>query len=401
MNEIPASTRNAPPYLQCVVSGEPRRIPLQPLPFRIGRGGDSYLVVNSQQVSKDHAEIVWMDGSYFLLDRESTNGTFVNGARIYQARLQNGDIINFAHEECRFVHSAPDPANDSVDSTPVVRGPLPLGLIRRYLFLQELLQHQSFRAVFQPIVDLSTRRPIGFEALARGTHEQLSPNPADLLHLAEQSGLAGELSRQFRLAAAKAAGVLPAGTRLFFNLHPAELSDAHLLDSLSALQRELAARYRIVLEVHEDSVTDIAGLRRLSASLATLEMEFAYDDFGAGQSRLMELAEVSPRFIKLDMRLTRGIDHSQPRQEIVRALTHAARELGVLVIAEGIEAAAEADACLDLGCSFAQGFLFGRPRPAEALQHNRPDTSLIDVSSLRNLIQLRESKSRNPSHSLT
>ena len=277
----------------------------------------------------------------------------------------------------------------------MVRDPLPTGLIRSYLFLQDMLEGQKFRAIFQPIVDLSTRRPIGFEALARGTHEQLSANPADLLHLAEQSGLARELSRRFRLVAAQAAAALPAGTRLFFNLHPSELSDANLLESLSTLEKKLAPRYQIVLEVHEDSVTDIPSLRGLSTSLASLGMEFAYDDFGTGQSRLMELAEVSPRFIKLDMGLTRGIDNSQPRQQIVRAIARVAQSLGVQVIAEGIETVAEADACFRLGCTLGQGFLFGRPRPAEALLRNQPDTNLIDVSNLRNRIQKLDSRGKS------
>jgi EAL domain-containing protein (putative c-di-GMP-specific phosphodiesterase class I) len=393
-NDISAAMRAARPYLERRLdSGEACRIPLEPLPFRIGRGSGSCLVLNTQQVSTDHAEIVWTDGSYFLLDLESANGTFVNGQRIQKSRLQNGDNISLAHEECRFIHPRAEVEQEVPDpSTPVATSLLPTGPIREPLLLQELLRGRDLQAIFRPIIDLAARQPIGFEALARGTQEQLSPNPADLLHLADQSGLACALSRQFRLAAAQAACVLPASTRLFFNLHPTELSAADLLESLIALHQELTAQFRVVLQVHEDAVTDIASFRRLNTNLANLGMEFAYLGFVAGQSRLMELAEVAPRFIKLDMRLTRGIDQSPPRQEITRALIHAAKELGVQVIADGVETGAEADVCAALGCTLAQGFLFGRARPAKALLRSGPATNLMNVSNLRQLVQQRDAK---------
>jgi EAL domain-containing protein (putative c-di-GMP-specific phosphodiesterase class I) len=88
----------------------------------------------------------------------------------------------------------------------------------------------------------------------------------------------------------------------------------------------------------------------------------AYDDFGSGQARLTELAEVPPDFIKLDKALIRDIHTATARQELVRALVRVSTDLGIRLIAEGIEAVEEMEVCIDLGCQFGQGFFFGRPQ---------------------------------------
>ena len=112
------------------------------------------------------------------------------------------------------------------------------------------------------------------------------------------------------------------------------------------------------------NVSDVAGMRKLRDRLHALGIGLAYDDFGAGQSRLAELAEAPPDFLKLDMKLMRGIDQAPARQEIVGALTEISSRLGVRVLAEGIETIEEAECCRRLGCHWAQGFLFGRPAPS-------------------------------------
>ena len=94
----------------------------------------------------------------------------------------------------------------------------------------------------------------------------------------------------------------------------------------------------------------------------------AYDDFGAGQARLHELAEAPPNFIKLHLTLIRDIHQSHARQELVQALNHVSKDLGVDLIAEGIETEEEAAVCRGLGCRFGQGYLFGRPQSVAFLQ---------------------------------
>jgi EAL domain-containing protein (putative c-di-GMP-specific phosphodiesterase class I) len=101
--------------------------------------------------------------------------------------------------------------------------------------------------------------------------------------------------------------------------------------------------------------------------LKDLGMRLAYDDFGAGQSRLMELADVPPDVLKFDMRMIHGLSHaSDERQNMVRSLVKIVRSLAVVPLAEGIETGDEAAICRDLGFELAQGYFFGRPTAAPA-----------------------------------
>ena len=98
---------------------------------------------------------------------------------------------------------------------------LPSSLIRGGERLREMLSQQGVATLFQPIVNLESSEVIGYEALGRGNHSDLSSNPVELFRLAERCHVAGELSRIFRLAALEQVELLPNGVHVFFNLHPA------------------------------------------------------------------------------------------------------------------------------------------------------------------------------------
>jgi EAL domain-containing protein (putative c-di-GMP-specific phosphodiesterase class I) len=103
-------------------------------------------------------------------------------------------------------------------------------------------------------------------------------------------------------------------------------------------------------------------MRRLAARLKQIGVPFAYDDFGAGQARLRELAEVPPDFVKFDMGLLHGIDTApEGRQRMVRELVRLVLDLGSVPLAEGIETEAEAALCREMGFQLVQGYLTGRP----------------------------------------
>jgi EAL domain-containing protein (putative c-di-GMP-specific phosphodiesterase class I) len=342
----------------------PHCIVLDNFPFRIGRSASAHYIIYSRQVSKEHAEVYRASGSFRVRDLGSTNGTFVNGQRIKDAILCNGDILHISHKEFRFC-TAPVPGahEPDISVTTSAKSDFPVSIVRAGRHLRELLFTQQVSAVFQPIVDLMTRERIGFESLGRGTHGELSTNPSELFLLAGQCSLAGELSRIFRMVAAEKVSHLPDNLLVFLNLHPAEKIDGLLVESLRDIQIDFRGNHRMVLEVNEGMIADVPTLRRLRKGLDEAGIGLAYDDFGAGQSRLAELAEVPPDFIKLDMSLIRGIHEAEARQEMVQALTAVSKQLGVRVVAEGVETEAEAATCLALGCQLGQGFLFGRPLP--------------------------------------
>lgn len=346
----------------------PQRIPILALPFRLGRADSNDHRFNSGTVSKEHAVLLVVKARFLIRDLLSTNGTFVNGVRISEQLLSDGDIIHLGPtvELCFCLPRRlaairpPEPDVSSTLAMPIQMSPdahdAPL--------LRELIEMDAVDIVYQPIVELETQRVVGYEALARGTHPGLVSQPTPLFKIAEACGLAGELSRYFRRRAVEHARHLAPGALLFLNVHPAELSttDDSFLTSLIDLRPPLGAR-QIVLEIAEAAVTDVARMRRTRDLLANLGLEFAYDDFGAGQSRLVELTDVPPQYLKLDIHVIAGIETSPARQQLVRAILGVVRALGVQVVAEGIETEACAAMCRELGCHLGQGFLFGRPGP--------------------------------------
>jgi EAL domain-containing protein (putative c-di-GMP-specific phosphodiesterase class I) len=359
------------PYLEYYAEGGRARlrVMISRFPFVIGRSKRADYIISTSEVSKQHAEIICSGDQVRIRDLGSTNGTFVNGQRITDAPLATGDILHFAHREFRFVNE-PLAAHSrtEVSTTDFAKSALPISVIRGGERLLELLERQSVLILFQPIFDLQTRELLGYEALGRSTHLELKTTASELFRLAEQCKLAAELSDLLRRVSVDEARNLPGRARIFLNLHPTETLDEKFVRSLCELRDALRDDQKMVLEVHENMVTDVRNIRWLRDSLQQADIELAYDDFGAGQARLTELVEVPPNFVKLDMKLVRGIDQAAARQDLIQALTFGIRDLDIEVIAEGIETAAEASACRRLGCHFGQGFLLGRPQPASLLR---------------------------------
>ena len=118
-----------------------------------------------------------------------------------------------------------------------------------------------------------------------------------------------------------------------------------------------------MLEIHEAAITSIRYLTELAALLTDLNIDLAYDDFGAGQARLVELFQVPPRYLKFDISFVRGLENaSRPHKASIRALLNMVHELDVTAIAEGVETQTQADICTELGFDMAQGYFFGRPQ---------------------------------------
>jgi len=345
--------------------GPPERIPVLKLPFVIGRSEDANHTIYSGKISKEHARLELADGRYMIQDLESTNGTFVNGKKVSSAPLEDADIIHLAHVEFCFRHvsRADIPGDDhQIEQTQhMVADDHPHSIIRGSELLRELIDRSEVEILYQPIVDLRTRTPLAFEALARGTHPELSTHPAALLALAERCDMVVELSRMFARQAVKSSTRLPQGSKVFVNMHPQELSDPHLVPALTDLARRASKDRPVVLEIAEASVTDVSAMGRNKEMFTSLGLQFAYDDFGAGQARLIELTDIPPDYLKFDKAMIEGIEAAAPRQEMVGALLRVVRRLGVRVIAEGVETELVAGICQRLGCDLGQGYLFGRP----------------------------------------
>lgn len=138
------------------------------------------------------------------------------------------------------------------------------------------------------------------------------------------------------------------------------------MQALERLQAEFP-HLPLVVEIHENAVMEVDRMRELAGRLQSMGLQFAYDDFGAGQARLNELCEVPPSFVKFDMGLVRGIHQaSERKQKVVADLVRLVHELGAMALAEGVEEAGEMAVCQQMGFELIQGYLTGRPGPIPA-----------------------------------
>jgi EAL domain-containing protein (putative c-di-GMP-specific phosphodiesterase class I)/CheY-like chemotaxis protein len=210
----------------------------------------------------------------------------------------------------------------------------------------------------QPIVSWNTQAVLAYEALAR-TDESTLRNPSELFDAAERLGRTRQIGRAIRSKVATLIPQAPEAALLFVNLHPTDLEDAELLSDEGALAP--FAR-RIVLEITERAALDhISGLRDRVMALRALGYRIAVDDLGAGYAGLSSFAAIEPDVVKADMSLVRGIEQSAVKQKLVAAIATLCHDLGIQLVAEGIETPAERECVCSLGGDALQGYLFARP----------------------------------------
>ena len=337
-------------------------IEIRPLPFRVGRRSALQLTLPAESVSTEHAEFYLDGGGLRLRDLGSTNGTFVNRRRIADEAIRDGDVIHFADLQFQ-VLTSPAPTRRPTAIVPSLPSPQPL--LGDTLQLRELLRRGAAGVVFQPIVELPSRRVVGYEALGRGQYPGLPETPMELFRTAAALGVEVELSRLFRRKIVETVAGHPGLPDVFVNTHPAELSQPGLVDSLSELPRD-APHLHFTVEIHEAAIVNVADVVALKAVLRERGMRIAYDDFGSGQARLIELGEAPPDLLKFDIRFIRGVDEGPAsKRRLLRSLVEIVQDLGSEPVAEGVETAGEAAACVDIGFTRAQGYFYGEPRPIE------------------------------------
>lgn len=211
---------------------------------------------------------------------------------------------------------------------------------------------------FQPIVQASDRRVFAYEALVRS--QSALRGPAELFDAADRLQRAHELGRTIRRKVAEAASAARSDALLFVNVHASELNDNELLSGDAPLAK---IAERVVLELTERSaIHRVAGLETRLARLRALGFRIALDDLGQGYAGLAGLLQLRPDFVKLDMSLVRNIDRSSRQQCLTKGMARiCSRDLGILVVCEGVERPEERDALIANGLDLQQGYLFARP----------------------------------------
>jgi len=246
----------------------------------------------------------------------------------------------------------------------------------------DLLAHDLAEAIalgeldvaFQPILSLPQEQVIGVEALARWTHPTRGTvPPAEFVPAAEAAGLVVDLGASVLAAACRGAMELQAAWRrrltLTVNVSGRELVEPGYPD---AVLRILTATGwpadQLVVEVTESllEASDPTALEAL-AELRSHGIDVAIDDFGTGYSAFARLDTLPADYLKLDHSFISTITTSRRRSGMLRALLDLSGSLGLRVIAEGVESPEQAALLSELGCPLVQGYLYGRPQPADAL----------------------------------
>src|SRR5262245_8268087 len=281
-----SSAATTAPWLErCASEGTgPSRVALLAFPFTIGRLAPADLLVNSSRVSREHAVVVCENGRYLVRDRGSTNGTFVNGQRIQEVELQDGDTLAIADVEFTFGGSRPGTEQEATTQALRATGARRLDgldLIRAVRRLHETVTQRCLPACYTPIVRLSDGQAVAYEALGA---DNVAKAPRELAEA--ECRLMLRLQHLQRLTAVEhALGLLDGGAapngKLFVGVVPQELDAADLADSLLRLS-EVVGRGRLVIELPDAAVSDAPMLRDLCGQLRAAEIGIAHVGFSAG-----------------------------------------------------------------------------------------------------------------------
>jgi diguanylate cyclase (GGDEF)-like protein/PAS domain S-box-containing protein len=334
-------------------------------------GGDEFVVLVEGGDESLPTQVAERMASAFETPIELTDGTFFATASIGVAStppfdadtvLRNADAAMYRAKELGrsrtefFDDSHAQNASDSLQ----IRNEL-----RRAIDEQEFILH------FQPIMDLTSRRIDGMEALVRWQHPSrgMVP-PLDFISAAEDSGLIVELGAWVLRQSCLEAATWPETMHVAVNLSVRQLADRAIVSVVAdALESSGIHPGRLVLEVTESALMANAEMAVACLNdLKGLGVRLAIDDFGTGYSSLVYLKRMPVDAIKVDRSFVDGLGDDAEDTAIVSSVVSLAHAVGVQAIAEGVETAEQQAHLQELGCDLAQGFLWSRPVPASELR---------------------------------
>lgn len=241
--------------------------------------------------------------------------------------------------------------------------------------LRAAIRQGAFLAHYQPIINLQSGRINGFEALIRWQHPQQGlVSPALFIPVAEESGLIHQIGRWILHAAA---GQMHAWQQQFLhdppltlsvNLSTRQFSQPDLIRRVNSVLQETGLDPQsLKLEITESAVMDNADAAvEMLRQLKALGVQMAMDDFGTGYSSLSYLHRFPLDTLKIDRSFVGGMETKPENVEIVRTIISLAHNLGMKVVAEGIETAAQLQQLYEMGCEYGQGYYLARPMDAQA-----------------------------------
>ena len=246
--------------------------------------------------------------------------------------------------------------------------------------LRHGLERGEIVPYYQPIVDLASGQLTGFEVLARWRHPDRGLlGPDQFLPMAEETGLIGDVGATILRASLAQLGLWQANVSSLANVSIAvnvsvrQLVDAQFHDVVAeALAETGVLADSLWLEITETALmSDVKSATIALRNLRSLGLHLSVDDFGTGYSSLTYLKRFPVEAIKVDRTFVKGLGIDAEDTTIVEAVVNLGRSLGLMVVAEGVETPLQLTKLRETGCDRAQGYLFGRPRPAALIEAER------------------------------
>lgn len=237
--------------------------------------------------------------------------------------------------------------------------------------LSQILAQGNLHSLFQPIVSLSERRILGYEALIRGPSNSSLHSPIPLFAVARQSGRLNELEIACRESACRRFSELQLPGKLFLNISPESLLEASHQPgrTLQLLKTYGIAPSQVVIELTEQApIDDFSLLHTALHHYRAMGFSIALDDLGAGYSSLRLWSELRPDYVKIDRHFIDGIHQDAVKREFVGSILQMAKASRAQVIAEGIELPEELAILAEMGVDLLQGYLLGRPQEQPPLE---------------------------------
>jgi EAL domain-containing protein (putative c-di-GMP-specific phosphodiesterase class I) len=217
-----------------------------------------------------------------------------------------------------------------------------------------VIDKREVHIVYQPVVDLRTRKVFAYEALARTKAPEFD-GPLSLFAAAVEQRLTGQLGRILRRLALEGCATHP----LFLNLHPDELNEGWVVQPDDPIFQHSEDVY---LEITEGvPLSHFRLCQNMLDEVRGRGVHLVVDDLGAGYSNLKYIADLHPRIVKLDRGLVAGLKKSSRLFKLVSAIVELCQRLEARVVAEGIETVGELEAILAAGARYGQGYLLARP----------------------------------------
>lgn len=232
--------------------------------------------------------------------------------------------------------------------------------------LRRAVASHEIQPYYQPLMELSKGKLVGFEILARWPHESLGSIAPDIfIPIAEKLGLISTLTLDLLRTACRDSKLWPDDLILALNLSPLQLTDPMLpMHILGVLTENGFPPNRLEIEVTEGAlVRDLQGAKAILTSLQNLGMRISLDDFGTGYASMYNLADLRFDKIKIDRSYIQSMSGNPESLAIVNAVLALSKRLGVPTLAEGVENKEAMVSLIESGCEFGQGYLFGKAVP--------------------------------------